>query len=189
MIRLIYDRESVSLGDDAGSGAFTMELPDTAVLGDLMQEILHGKCRPIPYTGANSFWVIRSESGNLADVYTDPEGEWNIVYLTYPEDTPLKPLGLSRVFAGRGLDPKDRRASYNGYEAAEMTGKKIREYFSNAYERMGPYHEPVRGERIRIEHYKKIQDDKLYLVYYSDSFCKIMDAETGKDVYFITYIK
>ena len=192
MITLTYDRESVSLGDDAGNGKYTIEMPDTSVLGNLIHVIMHGgngSSWPIPYTGANSFWVIRSDIGNLADIYTDQEGEWNIRYLTYSEDTPLKSLGISWVFGAHGLDPKDQRPVYNGYEAALMTGKEIREYLSDAYDRVGPYHEPARGEKLQIERYKKIQEDKQYLVFYNDSFLKIMDEETGESLYFITYMK
>jgi len=192
MIVLSYSRESVCLGDDAGSGEYRIELPDTAVLGDLIHVIMHGGSGnewPIPYTGANSFWVIRADHGNLADIFTDGEGDWNIRYLSYSETTPLKPLGLTRVFAARGLDPADKRQAYHGYKAANMTGKEIRNYLSDAYSRVGPYHEPGIGEKIPIHRYQKIQDDRQYLVYYNDSFFKIMDAETGRDLYFITYIK
>ena len=192
MITITFNRDSVSMGDDAGSGEYTIEMPDNATLGDLIDVIMHGgngNDWPIPYTGANSFWVIRSDVGALADVYTDGDGEWNIKNLAYDEKAQLKTLGISRVFGAQGLDPKDKRAAYNGYEAALMTGKEIKEFFANAYDRVGPYHEQVPGDRILIQRYKKIQDDKRYLVYYNDSFFKIMDAESGKSLYFITYMR
>ena len=65
------------MGDDAGNGEYTIEMPDSAKLGDLMKVILHGgngNGWPIPYTGANSFWVIKSNIGNLADIFTDTAG-------------------------------------------------------------------------------------------------------------------
>ena len=167
-------------------------MPDTATLGDLIDVVMHGGNGnewPIPYTGANSFWVIRSDIGNLADVYTDKDGEWIVSYLEYDERSPLKPLGITGVFGAPGLDPEDKRPAYNGYEAANMTGKEIREYLSDAYNPVGAYHEQTAGDRIMIEGYKKIRDDEQYLVYYSDSFFKIMDAKTGNSLYFITYIK
>ena len=192
MLTFSYDRERVSSGDDVGRGLCRIELPEDAVLGDLIEVILHGgkgNDLPIPYTGANSFWVIRSDSGALADVYTDKDGEWIVRYLTYPETTPLKTLGLTRVSAACGLDPKDRRASYNGYAAATMTGKEIRTFLADAYTLTGPYHAQTAGEKIEIRKFKKIQDGKAYLVFYNDSFFKIMDAQTLAEICFLTYTK
>ena len=105
MITLTFRRKSVCMGDDAGNGEYTIEMPDTATLGDLMQIILHGGNGtewPIPYTGANSFWVIKSNIGNLADIFTDTEGEWHIRYLANTDKTPLKPLGITWTFGDRG---------------------------------------------------------------------------------------
>ncbi len=192
MVTLSFRRKSVCMGDDAGSGEYTVEMPDTATLGDLMQVILHGgngNGRPIPYTGADSFWVVKSNIGNLADIYTDKDGEWHIAYPAYADNTPLKPLGIAWIFGDHGLDPSDIRPVYNGYEAAYMTGAEIKAFLSGAYDREGPYRSPTAGPKIMIRRYKRIQDEKRYRVYYSDSFIKIMDPETGSDLYFITYIK
>ena len=192
MITIRFSRESVSMGDDAGAGSYTIEMPDDAVLGDLIGVIRqggNGNDWPIPYTGANSFWVIRSDAGDLADVYTDGDGEWVVRYLAHGETTFLKTLGITRTYGARGLDPADKRPSYNGYIAANMTGKQIRKYLSGASTPTGPYHHQVPGEKIMIQNYAKIQDDARYLVYYSDSFFKIMDEDTGESLYFITYIK
>lgn len=122
MMTLAFKRKSVSMGDDAGSGEYTIEMPDTATLGDRMQVLLHGgngNDRPIPYTGADSFWVIKSNIGKLADIFTDMEGEWHIACLACRENTPLKGLGITWAFFGdRGLDPADKRPAYNGCKAA-----------------------------------------------------------------------
>lgn len=180
------------MGDDAGNGKYTVEMPDTATLGDLMKVFLHGgngNGWPIPYTGADSFWVIKSNIGILADIYTDTEGEWHIACLTCTENTPLKSLGITWTFGDRGLDPADERSVYNGYEAAIMTGKEIREYLSDAYSRVGPYHQQTAGTKINIRQFKKIRDDTRYRVFYNDGFFKIMDAETGAEIYWISYIK
>jgi len=192
MITLTFHRKSVCMGDDAGNGEYTIEMPDTATLGDLMHVILHGgngNDWPIPYTGANSFWVIKSNIGNLADIFTDTEGEWHIVYLSGTENTPLKNLGIMWTFGDRGLDPKDERPVYNGYDTAYMTGMEIKKYLSDAYSRVGPYHEQTAGTKLNIQYFKKIQDDKRYRVFYNDGFFKIMDAETDAELYWLSYIK
>ena len=189
---LTFRRKSVCMGDDAGNGEYTIEMPDTATLGDLMRVILHGgngNDWPIPYTGANSFWVIKSNIGNLADIFTDTEGEWHIACLACMEDTPLKNLGITWAFGDRGLDPADKRSVYNGYEAGYMTGKEIKEYLSDAYSRVGPYHEQTAGTKINIQRFKRIQDDMRYRVFYNDGFIQIMDAETDAELYWISYIK
>ena len=183
MVTISFRRVSVCMGDDAGNGEYTIALQDDDTFGELLHVILHGGSGndwPIPYTGANSLWVIRSDKGNLADLFTDSAGEWNIRYLSYSETAPLKSLGLTWVFGARGLDPADKRPVYPGYESANMTGGEIREYLSDAY---------AGGEKIQISRYRKKQDDSQYLVYYNDSFFKIMDADTGRDIYFITYTK
>ncbi len=192
MSTLTFRRESVCMGDDANNGKYTIELPDTAALGDLMNVILHGgngNDWPIPYTGANSFWVIKSNIGSLADIYTDTEGDWHIAYLTGTENTPLKSLGITWTFGDRGLDPAEDRSVYHGYEAAYMTGKEIKEYSSDAYNRVGPYHEQTAGSKINLQQFKRIQDHTRYRVFYNDGFFKIMDANTGAEIYWITYIK
>ncbi len=189
---LTFRRKSVCMGDDAGNGEYTIEMPDTATLGDLMRVILHGgngNDWPIPYTGANSFWVIKSNIGNLADIFTDTEGEWHIACLACTEDTPLNDLGITWAFGDRGLDPADKRSVYNGYEAGYMTGKEIKEYLSDAYSRVGPYHEQTAGTKINIQRFKRIQDDMRYRVFYNDGFIQIMDAETDAELYWISYIK
>ena len=192
MRTLSFRRKSVCMGDDAGNGEYTIEMPDAATLGDLMNVILHGgngNDWPIPYTGANSFWVIKSNIGNLADIFTDTEGEWHIAYLACMENTPLKSLGITWIFGDRGLDPADKRSVYNGYETAYMTGKEIKEYLSDAYSRVGPYHEQTAGTKINIRQFKRIQDNTRYRVFYNDGFFKIMDAETDAELYWISYIK
>ncbi len=192
METITFGRRSVSMGDDAGNGKYTIEMPETATLGDLLHVILHGGngCDwPIPYTGANSFWVIQSNIGKLADIYTDTEGEWHIVCLTGTESTPLNSLGLTWTYGDRGPDPADERAVYNGYEAACMSGEEIKAFLSDAYRRIGPFHQQTAGTKIPIRQFSRIQDDTRYLVFYNDGFFEIMDAETGAELYWISYIK
>ena len=92
------------MGDDARNGEYTIELQDNAALRDLLHVILHGGCGndwPIPYTGANSTWIIHSDIGNLARIFTDRDGEWHISDCCYDEATPLKEFGITWVFADR----------------------------------------------------------------------------------------
>ncbi len=104
MIRISFRRKSVCMGDDAMNGEYQIEMPDDALLRDLMHVALHGgngNDWPIPYTGANSHWIIESNIGNLAHIYTDNEGEWHTEYLDIAENTLLRELGITSIFGGR----------------------------------------------------------------------------------------
>ena len=92
------------MGDDANNGKQYMELPDDSTLEDLIAVIREGGCGnewPIPYTGGNSHWVVNSNIGNLAHVYTDGGGEWHVEYLGHDERTPLRQLSIEWTFADR----------------------------------------------------------------------------------------
>lgn len=104
MIAISFRRASVCMGDDAGNGEYTIELQDNATLGELLHVILNGGSGndwPIPYTGADSHWVIRSNIGSLARIYTDSAGEWHIDDYCCDEQTPLSELGITWTFGGR----------------------------------------------------------------------------------------
>ena len=92
------------MGDDVRNGKYTIEMPDDATLGELLIIILHGgngNDWPIPYTGADSHWIIESNIGNLAHIYTDNEGEWHTEYLDIAENARLRELGITSIFGGR----------------------------------------------------------------------------------------
>lgn len=104
MIRISFRRKSVCMGDDAMNGEYTIEMPDDALLRDLMHVALHGgngNDWPIPYTGADSHWIIESNIGNLAHIYTDNEGEWHTEYLGIAENARLSELGIASIFGDR----------------------------------------------------------------------------------------
>jgi len=188
VITITFHRKSVCMGDDAGNGEYTIQLPETASLGDLMHVILrggNGNDWPIPYTGANSLWVIKSNVGNLAEIFTDQEGEWHTAYPSFTENTPLQSLGIMWIFGDRA----DKEPVYNNYKKTCMTGKEIKECLTGAYGKVRPYHGPFTGPRINILSLNKLQDDTQYSVSYNDSFFKITDAETGSGLYWITYTK
>ena len=104
MITIRFRRESVCMGDDAGNGEYIIELQDNATLGELLYLILHGwgdRDWPIPYTGADSTWIIHSNIGVLARIYTDSDGEWHISDYYCDKETPLQDLGITWTFGGR----------------------------------------------------------------------------------------
>ncbi len=79
-------------------------LPDDATLGELMHIILHGGSGndwPIPYTVANSNWVINSNIGDLGLIYTDNDGKWHIDKYFCDANTPLTELGIEWTFGAR----------------------------------------------------------------------------------------
>ena len=105
MRSLTYSRKSVCMGDDAGCGKYTLELLEGATLGELMDVLLHGGCGndwPIPYTGADSLWVIKSNAGRLGTICTDAQGEWHVRCRPLPAETPLAQLAITWVYGDRG---------------------------------------------------------------------------------------
>lgn len=104
MIQLTFHREAVCMGDDVQNGTYHIEMPDDADLGDLMDVILHGgrgNDWPIPFTGAHSYWVIESNIGDLANIWTDGAGYWHTGYIQFNSRTPLKSLGITSTFGRR----------------------------------------------------------------------------------------
>lgn len=104
MMKIEFRRESVCMGDDVWNGIYTIEMPEDATLGELLDIILHGgngNDWPIPYTGADSTWWIHSNIGNLARIYTDSDGEWHISDHCRDEKTLLKDLGIEWTFGRR----------------------------------------------------------------------------------------
>ena len=104
MIRISFRRKGVCMGDDALNGEYRIEMPDDALLRDLMHVTLHGgngNDWPIPYTGADSHWIIESNIGNLAHIYTDNEGKWHTDYFDIAENARLSELGITSIFGGR----------------------------------------------------------------------------------------
>ena len=102
-IKVTFSRRSVCMGDDAGAGTYAVTMPDGATLGDLMRMALrggNGNDWPIPYTGANSRWVIRSNIGDLGTICTDDAGIWHITY-KLSEASPLDRLGIEWIFGDR----------------------------------------------------------------------------------------
>ena len=49
----------------------------------------------------DSHWIIESNIGNLAHIYTDNEGEWHTEYLDIAGDARVNGLGITSFFGGR----------------------------------------------------------------------------------------
>lgn len=95
---------------------------------------------------------------------------------------------MKKVYVFRG-DNLAKRAVYNGYEEAYMSGLEIKEFLSDAYSTFGRHHERVSSTRIKIDTFKKIKMDKIYRIFYNDCFFKIMNGETDASLYFLGYTK
>lgn len=81
------------------------------------------------------------------------------------------------------------REVYNGYEEHYMTGKEIKEYFSDAYLRFGRHHSMISSHKIDLSRYSKLKDEETYRVFLNEMFCKIMNKDTDANIYFIGYTK
>lgn len=106
MIEFTFHRHSVCMGDDANNGKYRVKMPETSTLADLIHVIMKGGCGntwPIPYTGGDSKWIVRSNIGDLAKVFTDHEGEWHVEYCEFSENTPLSKLGIEWVFGDHNV--------------------------------------------------------------------------------------
>ena len=87
-----------------GPDARILDAADRLLKEDLMDVILHGgrgNDWPIPFTGAHSYWVIESNIGDLANIWTDGAGYWHTGYIQFNSRTPLKSLGITSTFGRR----------------------------------------------------------------------------------------
>ena len=106
MIKIRYNRRALCAGDDAKNGIYNIQLPDDAVLSDLMDVVLHGgngNDWPIPW-GYHG-WLIHSNIGKIAEVSSDFS---RIDYCVMDENLKLTDLGIEWVFGEyEGTDPDD----------------------------------------------------------------------------------
>jgi hypothetical protein len=85
---------------------------------------------------------------------------------------------------------KGKTKVYNGYEEYFMTGQEIKEHFKGCYETFGRHHEKVSSHQINFNtYYKNIKDSVTYRLFMNDFFCRVMDGETDKQVYFFSYTR
>lgn len=82
----------------------------------------------------------------------------------------------------------EKRPVYNGYEERFLTGKAIKQLFSNSYECFGRHHEQVSSHKMDFaKYYKRIKDDETYRLFINDIFCMILDNKTDAKLYFFGY--
>ena len=75
---------------------------------------------------------------------------------------------------------------YHGYEEYYMTGREIKEHFKGCYECFGQHHEKVSSHQINFNaYYKNMKDSVTYRLFINDYFCRVMDGEIDKQVYFL----
>ena len=85
---------------------------------------------------------------------------------------------------------EEKRPTYNGYTEQYLTGKELKEKFSEKYYCDGRHHSVC--YEIKIPHYlsfMKIDDEKKYRIFYNDAFCKVMKDNNDKDVCFFGHTK
>lgn len=103
---ILYSRRALCAGDAAYNGTYKLDIPDDAVLGDLIGVMLNGGCGNtwrIPQTSEIG-WEIYSNIGRLAIVSADKK---TIEYSGAPEDSKLSELGIRWVFGEREGDQPD----------------------------------------------------------------------------------
>ena len=92
------------MGDDAGSGNYTIEMPDDATLAELVGVLLrggNGNTWPIPTwpTPGHDGWLIYSNIGRIAAVSGDGK---SVEYCGADGSANISTLGIEWVFGARG---------------------------------------------------------------------------------------
>lgn len=99
MQQILYSRESVCAADDYVNCGQTIDMPDEALLEDLVAFIQHthdGNYSFIPYTGGHAFWSLDSDAGTLAIVCDDGK---QASYPSFDPHQPLKDIGITSIHA------------------------------------------------------------------------------------------
>jgi hypothetical protein len=106
MIR--YNRRSLCAGDDVYNGIYDIEMPDDAVLKDLIEILIYGgNGNDWPLAHNHDGWLICSDIGGIAHISGDLK---EVQYCDADRDTGLSVLGISWVFGEyEGADPDDTR--------------------------------------------------------------------------------
>lgn len=101
MIEIEYYRSSVCAADDYINCEHTIQMPDDAILEDLVQFVTHtnyGHYSFIPYTGGKAFWSLESDNGVLAVVCDDRE---RIAYPNFDRKKPLNEIRITKIYGKR----------------------------------------------------------------------------------------
>lgn len=110
MIIVRYNRRALCAGDDVYNGVYKIEMPDYAVLRDLVDVVLHGgKGNTWPLVHNHDGWLLHSNAGNIAYVSGDLK---LVTYIRENEDSRLSALGIKWIFGEfKGADPGDTALS------------------------------------------------------------------------------
>ena len=97
MIEIAYVRNSVCAADDYINCPQTIQMPDDAILEDLVKFIKgthYGNYSFIPYTGGKAYWALESDAGLLAIVN---DGDEKDSYPNYDSEKPLKDVRVPSI--------------------------------------------------------------------------------------------
>ena len=98
MIKIVYSRRSVCMGDDVNAGEYILKFKDTATLKELLEIITSNKTkRSLAFTGPKTEWTIKSNIGDIAVITVDKDYNWVSNYLNYSQDTKLKELSIEYI--------------------------------------------------------------------------------------------
>ena len=96
MIRIKFHRRALCAGDDVYNGVYTIEMPDDAVLGDLMYVLRYGgNGNSWPLQWNHDGWDIYSNTGIIASVSNDLK---HVEYYGEDANTLLSGSGIKWVF-------------------------------------------------------------------------------------------
>ncbi|MDO4483715.1 MAG: hypothetical protein Q4C54_04580 [Clostridia bacterium] len=98
MIQVQYSRTAVGMGDEYMMGIYTITLPESATLSDLINTALdggHGNDWPIAHVVGDPEWLIESDRGTLASVRATSR---RIKYF-FPKKMALNKLGVKEIIA------------------------------------------------------------------------------------------
>ena len=105
-IRIRFNRRALCAGDDVNNGIYDIQMPEYAMLSDLIEVLLHGGngCDwPIPWD--HDGWLIYSNIGNIAHVSGDLK---RVEYCGVQGSAELSGLGIEWVFGEyEGADPEE----------------------------------------------------------------------------------
>ena len=98
MIKIVYSRRSVCMGDDVNAGEYILSFDNNASLRDLIEKIINGNTeRSLAFTGSSTHWIIKSNIGDLAEITVDDNYKWVVKYLNYKLDDKIKTLKIEYI--------------------------------------------------------------------------------------------
>lgn len=88
------------------------------------------------------------------------------------------------------MDEVVRKPCYNGYEEKFLTGKELKEMYTDCYYATGRHHSTVVSLPIaELLMCCGIVDDKQYRIFHNEAFCRVMRYETDGEIVFFGHEK